>query len=284
MAEVKKAAVIGAGTMGNGIAQVLAQAGIEVNMVDTDEKHLESGFNSIKSSLAKMTEKGKMTEEEAEKTLGRIKGVLDMKEGASDVDVVIEAVFEEIDIKQNIFKKLDEICPEHTVLATNTSTISITAIASVTNRPEQVVGMHFAHPVPIQVACVINRGLATSDETMDFTKKLVEKIGKETLVNRDSPGFAGNRLLPLFINEAFNVAWEGIATPEDIDKDVKLNFRHPMGPFELADFLGLDGLLDGINYMYHEWGEKYRPSPLLKQYVAAGFLGRKTGRGVYKYT
>ena len=284
MAEVKKAAVIGAGTMGNGIAQVLAQAGIEVNMVDTDDKYLERGFNSIKSSLAKMTEKAKMTEEEAGKTLGRIKGVLDIKEGAGDVDVVIEAVFEDIDVKQDIFKKLDEICPAHTVLATNTSTISITAIASVTNRPEKVVGMHFAHPVPIQVARVINRGLATSDETMEFTKKLVEKIGKETIVNRDSPGFAGNRLLPLFINEAFNVAWEGIATPEDIDKDVKLNFRHPMGPFELADFLGLDGLLDGITYMYHEWGEKYRPSPLLKQYVAAGFLGRKTGRGVYKYT
>jgi len=284
MAEIKKAAVIGAGTMGNGIAQVLAQAGIEVKMADIDNKYLERGFGSIKKSLGIMAEKGKMTQEEADKVLSRIKGTVDLKEAASDADVVIEAVNEDLDLKQDTFRKLDEICPKHTVLATNTSTISITAIASVTKRPEMVVGMHFAHPVPIQVGVVINRGLVTSEETMDIAKKLAEAIGKESMVNRDSPGFAGNRLLPLFINEAFNVVWEGIATPEDVDKDVKLSFRHPMGPFELADFIGLDQLLKGQEYMYKEWGEKYRPSPLLKQYVAAGYYGRKTGRGVYKYT
>ena len=284
MAEIKKAAVIGAGTMGNGIAQVLAQAGIEVRMVDVDNKFLERGLDTIKKSLGRMTEKGKMTEDEAAKVVARIKCTTDLKEAASDVDVVIEAVTEDINVKKDTFKKLDEICPPHTVLATNTSTISITAIASATKRPEMVVGLHFAHPVPIQAGVVINRGLVTSDEVMEFSKELAKKIGKESMVNRDSPGFAGNRLLPLFINEAFNVVWEGIATPEDVDKDVKLSFRHPMGPFELADFIGLDQLLNGQEYMYKEWGEKYRPSPLLKQYVAAGYLGRKTGRGVYKYT
>jgi 3-hydroxybutyryl-CoA dehydrogenase len=284
MAEIKKAAVIGAGTMGNGIAQVLAQAGIEVRMVDVDNKFLERGLDTIKKSLGRMTEKGKMTEDEAAKVVARIKCTTDLKEAASDVDVVIEAVTEDINVKKDTFKKLDEICAPHTVLATNTSTISITAIASATKRPEMVVGLHFAHPVPIQAGVVINRGLVTSDEVMEFSKELAKKIGKESMVNRDSPGFAGNRLLPLFINEAFNVVWEGIATPEDVDKDVKLSFRHPMGPFELADFIGLDQLLTGQEYMYKEWGEKYRPSPLLKQYVAAGYYGRKTGRGVYKYT
>ncbi|MFC1920313.1 3-hydroxyacyl-CoA dehydrogenase family protein [Chloroflexota bacterium] len=280
---MKKAAVLGAGTMGNGIAQALAQAGIEVKMVDTDSKYIERGIDSIKKSLGMMSEKNKITEDEADAVLSRIKGTTSLNEAAADADYVIEAITEDLDMKQDAFRKLDEICPVHTILATNTSTMSITAIASVTKRPEKVVGAHFAYPVPIQVGVVINRGLVTSDETMEITRELLGRMGKEIMVNRDSPGFAGNRLLPLFINEAFNVAWEGIATPEDIDKDVKLNLRHPMGPFELADFLGLDQILNGLEYMYHEWGEKYRPSPLLKQYVAAGYYGRKTGRGVYKY-
>jgi 3-hydroxybutyryl-CoA dehydrogenase len=284
MAEIKKGAVIGAGTMGNGIAQVLAQAGIEVAMMDVDDKFLERGFASIKASLGKMTEKGKMTEDEAAKVVARIKGTLDMKEAVSDVDIVIEAVNEDLNLKQGVFKKLDEMCPKHTILATNTSTMSITAIASATKRPEMVVGMHFAHPVPVMVGVEVIKGLDTSEETMEAAKKVIERIGKEYVVNRDSPGFAGNRLLPLFINEAFNIVWEGIATPEDIDKGVKLSFRHPMGPLELADFIGLDQLLRGQEYLYREWGEKYRPSPLLKQLVAAGYYGRKTGRGVYKYT
>jgi 3-hydroxybutyryl-CoA dehydrogenase len=283
MAEIKKAAVLGAGTMGNGIAQVLAQAGIQVSMVDVDKKYLDKGLESIKKSLGMMTEKNKITQAEADSVLSRIIITTVLKEAASEADYVIEAITEDLAMKQDAFRKLDASCPEHTILATNTSTMSITAIASVTKRPEKVVGTHFAYPVPIQVAVVINRGLVTSDETMEITRELLGKMGKEIMVNRDSPGFAGNRLLPLFINEAFNVAWEGIATPEDIDKDVKLNLRHPMGPFELADFLGLDQILNGLEYMYHEWGEKYRPSPLLKQYVAAGYYGRKTGRGVYKY-
>jgi 3-hydroxybutyryl-CoA dehydrogenase len=284
MIESKKVVVLGAGTMGNGIVQVLAQAGFEVVMTDIEDRFLQRGFESIKKSLGKLTEKGKLTQDEATEVLARIKGTVDMKEAVKDADLVVEAVPEELDLKKNLFKQLDEICPSHTILATNTSTISITAIASATKRPEKVVGMHFANPVPLMAGVVINRGLDTSDETMETCKWVIAKIGKESMVNRDSPGFAGNRLLPLFINEAFNVVWEGIATPEDIDKDVKLAFRHPMGPFELADFIGLDQLLKGLEYMHREWGEKYRPSPLLKQFVAAGYYGRKTGRGVYKYT
>ncbi len=283
MADIKKAVVLGVGTMGNGIAQSLAQAGIRVSMVDIEDKYIRRGLDTIRESLGIMTEKKKITEEETETILGRIEGTTDLKGAAADADYVIEAITEDLDMKQDAFRKLDGICPGHTILATNTSTMSITAIASVTKRPEKVVGTHFAYPVPIQAGVVINRGLVTSDETMEITRELLVKMGKEVMVNRDSPGFAGNRLLPLFINEAFNVAWEGIATPEDIDKDVKLNLRHPMGPFELADFLGLDQLLNGLEYMYKEWGDKYRPSPLLKQYVAAGYYGRKTGRGVYIY-
>lgn len=282
--EIKKVAVLGAGTMGNGIAQVCAQAGWNVALMDLDDKFLKRGFDSINISLGKMKEKGKISEEEAKKVVARIKGTTDLKEAATDADVVIEAVAEDPDVKRKIFKQLDEICPKHAILATNTSTISITLIAAATKRPEQVVGWHFANPVPLMAGVIINRGLDTSDETMEFSKAAIKKMGKEYMVNRDSPGFAGNRILPLFINEAFNVVWEGIATPEDVDKDVKLAFRHPMGPFELVDYIGLDQFLKGQEYLYKEWGEKYRPSPLLKQYVAAGYYGRKTGRGVYKYT
>lgn len=285
MIEIKKVAVLGAGIMGNGIAQVSAQAGFEVAMVDVDEKFLQRGLDTIRKSLGLMKQKGKLTDAEVDKILVKIKGILDLKEAVKDVDLVIEAIHEDLNLKQQAFKQLDEFCPQHTLLATNTSTISITAIASVTKRPTKVVGMHFANPVPVMKGVELIRGLDTSEETLETAKKVVERMGKEYYVClKDGPGFLGNRAFPLFLNEAFNLLWEEIGTAEDIDKLAKLSFGHPMGPLELADLIGLDQLLKGLEYLYRELGEKYRPSPLLKKLVAAGHYGRKTGRGVYTYT
>jgi 3-hydroxybutyryl-CoA dehydrogenase len=283
MTDIKKLAVLGAGVMGNGIAQVAAQAGIQVYMEDINDKVLQRGFDDIKKSLEIMVKKGKYDAAGAEKVLSLIKGTTDLKKAVSDVDMVIEAVPEDLALKQNIFKQLDEFCPKHTLLVTNTSTISITAIASVTKRPESVIGLHFANPVPVMVGVEVIKGFMTSEETLESAKKFLKLVGKEYYVAKDAPGFIGNRLLPLFINEAFNVLWEGIATAEDIDKSTKLSFRHPMGPFELADLIGLDQLLKGLEYMCKEHGDRYRPSPMLKQLVAAGYYGRKTGRGVFIY-
>jgi len=283
MFEIKRVAVVGAGIMGNGIAQVFAQAGFQVVMTDLKDKLLRRGFDSIKESLGMMKDKGKITEKQVDEALAIIKGTLNLKEAVSEADLVIEAIPEDIDLKKQIFENLDEVCPEHTILATNTSTISITAIASATNRPGKVIGMHFSNPVPVMKGVELIKGLHTSEETMEAARKVVEMIGKEYYVCKDAPGFTSNRLLPLFLNEAFNVLWEGIANAEDIDKGVKLSLNHPMGPLELSDLIGLDSLLSGLEYMHREMGERYRPSPLLKQLVAAGYYGRKTGRGVYNY-
>lgn len=283
MIEVKKVGVLGAGIMGNGIAQVLAQCGFEVKMMDVEEKTLQVGLAAITKSLGRMKKRGKISEEKGDDIFARIKGTLDLKEAVHDVDLIIEAIPEDFQLKQQTFKELDDICPSHTILATNTSTISITAIASVTGRPDKVIGMHFANPVPVMKGVEIIRGLDTSEETLKTAKRLVNMMGKQYYVARDAPGFVGNRGFPLFLNEAFNVLWEGIGEPEGIDKCAKLSFGHPMGPLELADLIGLDQLLNGIEYLYRQWGEKFRPSPLLKQLVSAGYYGRKTGRGVYTY-
>ena len=283
MIEIKKVTVIGAGTMGNGIAQVFAQAGFQVAMVEIEDKFLQRGFETIRKSLGLMVKKGKITDDQANEVVSRIKGTLNMEEAVKEADLVIEAIPELLNLKQEIFKRLDETCLAHTVLATNTSTISITAIASATKRPAKVIGMHFAAPVPVMKGVEIIKGMDTSEETLEVAKEMVHAIGKEYYVGRDGPGFVGNRVFPMFLNEAFNLLWEGVASAEDIDKMATLSLGHPMGPLALADMIGLDQLLNGIEYLHRELGEKYRPSPLLKQLVAAGHYGRKTGRGVYKY-
>lgn len=284
MTDIKKVAVLGAGTMGNGIAQVFAQAGFRVAMTDVSEEFVQKGLDTIKKSLGLMVKKGMITGDQAtEVATVRIKTATDMEEAIADADLVIEAVPEELGLKQKIFKILDETCPPHTILATNTSTISITAIASATRRPEKVIGLHFAAPVPLMVGVEIVRGLDTSDATLEIARNIVQALGKKVYVGKDGPGFVGNRIFPMFLNEAFNLLWEGIATPEDIDRMATLSLGHPMGPLTLADMIGLDQLLKGLEYMHHELGDKYRPSPMLKKLVAAGYYGRKSGRGVYKY-
>lgn len=284
MATIKKIGVIGAGIMGSGIAQVAAQAGYQVTMRDVESKFIERGFDAIRKSLGLMKEKGKITAEEVDKVLARIKGTLNLEEATKNADLIIEAIVENLEMKKQLFKDLDAMCPPPTILATNTSSLSITAIASATKTPERVIGMHFSNPVPVMMGVELIKGRDTSEETLEIAKEVSRRMGKDFFIAADFPGFAGNRLLPLFINEAFYVVWQGIATPEDMDKMCKLMLRHPMGPFELADFTGLDTILSILEYLHKEMDEKYRPCPLLKQLVAAGHYGRKTGRGVYKYT
>ncbi|NLW25392.1 MAG: 3-hydroxybutyryl-CoA dehydrogenase [Clostridia bacterium] len=281
--KVEKIYIVGAGQMGSGIAQVAIQAGFNVTINDVQESFLEKAKANIEKRLARLVEKGKLTNEDKEASLARLTTSTDLND-AKDADLVIEAIIENEQAKGEVFKKLDEICKKEAILASNTSSISITQIAANTKRPEQVIGMHFFNPVPVMKLLEITRGLNTSDETLKVAEEVGQKMGKVTVVSKDSPGFIVNRLLDPMLNEAIYLLDEGVATVEDIDKAMVHGCNHPMGPLALTDLIGLDVLLAVMEVLYHEYGDpKYRPCPLLRRMVKAGKLGKKSGEGFYKY-
>lgn len=280
---IQKFMVIGAGQMGSGIAQVAAQAGLQVILNDLKPEFVEKGLAGIKKNLARDVEKGRKTQEEVDGILSRLAVSTDVAD-AKDVDFVVEAVIENMAIKTELFKKLDGICPAHTILASNTSSLPITEIAAVTKRPEKVIGMHFMNPVPVMKLIEVIRGLATSDDTYSAVEDLSKKMGKVPVEVNDFPGFVSNRILLPMINEAIYCVYEGVATPEAVDEVMKLGMNHPMGPLTLADFIGLDTCLYIMEVLHEGLGDsKYRPCPLLRKYVKAGWLGKKSGRGFYVY-
>ncbi len=281
--DIKTIGVVGAGQMGNGIAHVAAYSGFQVVMSDIADSFVQKGLTTISKNLDRMVEKGKIPAQKKEEVMGRIKGTIQLQDMAN-VDFAVEAATENESLKLTIFKDLDRICRKEIILSSNTSSLSITKIASATQRPSQVIGMHFMNPVPVMQLVEIIRGLRTSQETFDAVKSLTEKMGKTPVEANDFPGFISNRILMPMINEAIYTLFEGVGTPEAIDTVMKLGMNHPMGPLALADLIGLDTCLAIMEVLHKGFGDsKYRPCPLLRKYVDSGYLGKKTGRGFYKY-
>lgn len=282
--DVKKVAVIGGGTMGNGIAHVFAMNNIPVNLIETKQEFADRAMSTIEKNLDRMVKKEKIDEAKKSSTLGDISVFLDVKEGVKDVDLVIEAVPENFDIKKSVWKQVDEAAPGHTIFGSNTSSISITKLAALTSRPEKFIGMHFFNPVPVMKLVEIVRGLQTDDDTYKVVEETSKKLNKVPVPVNDAPGFVSNRVLMPMINEAIFCVGEGVATPEHVDEVMKLGMAHPMGPLRLADFIGLDVCLDILSVLYEGFKDpKYRPAPLLVKMVDAGKLGNKTGEGFYTY-
>ncbi len=280
---IKTVAVLGAGTMGNGIAHVFARAGYSVILRDVEQRFLDRGMETIAKNLDREVKKGKLTEAEKPQVLGRLKPVTDFAAIAA-ADFVVEAVPEKLQIKQAVLAEADKLLRPEVILASNTSSISVTTLAALTKRPDRFVGMHFMNPVPVMVLVEVIRALQTSDEAFAATMELAKKLGKTPVAVNDAPGFVSNRVLMPLINEAAYTVMEGVATPEAVDAVMKLGMNHPMGPLELADFIGLDVCVDILNVLLEGLGDpKYCACPLLKKYVAAGWLGRKSGRGFYEY-
>lgn len=281
--DIKKICVLGAGLMGNGIAQVCAQAGFEVAMRDIEQQFIDNGMNTIKRNLSREVEKGKRTQDDMNAVLGRIKPTLDIKEAAADADVVVEVILEVMDVKKKVYAELEEIVKPSCLFFTNTSGLSITEMASQTKRPDKFIGTHFFNPVPVMRLLEIIKGYQTSDETLEIAKAWGKKLGKEVIIVNEAPAFAVNRVLCTMLNEAF-LAWgEGVASAEDIDKGMILGCNHPIGPLKLADMVGLDTLLRIMEGLRREMGDKYVPAPMLVKLVRAGRFGMKSGKGVYDY-
>jgi 3-hydroxybutyryl-CoA dehydrogenase len=279
-----KILIVGAGTMGSGIAQLVASCGYDVTLVDVSEEFLSRGMSAVEKTLSKLVEKGKITGDEKGKILGRIKTHLSLEDVCRDADFVIEAVIEDMALKRNIFKTMDACAGNDVILATNTSSLSITEIASATKRPDKVIGMHFFNPAPVMKLVELIRGSETSDETLRKTEDLSHALGKETVVVNESPGFVTTRMVAMIINEGAYMLQENLATREDIDKAIQLGLNHPMGPLKLADLIGVEVAVYILDYMLRETGDpKYKACPLLRKMVRAGHVGMKAGKGFYEY-
>ena len=283
--EIRRIAVLGAGLMGHGIAQVGAQRGFEVSLRDVTVNLIEGGMDMIKQSLQRFVKHGKISEEERDKSLERIHPTVDLKEAVADADLIIEAIPEIVELKKELLSEVDELAPEHAIIASNTSSLSITDLASATNRPEKFCGMHWFNPPQLMELIEVIRGAMTSDETIDSIVKVSSELGKESIVvKKDAPGHVVSRILVAAYNEALYLVWENVATHEEVDKAVELGLRWPMGPMKLMDYTGVEVALHTLETLQREFGDpKYRPCPLLRQMVRAGLLGRKTGKGFYDW-